>query len=50
MSATVTARFGKDGITIGDPNRARENAEKVFQEIYWKAIGNPHLHVEHGVR
>lgn len=31
--ATVTARFGKDGITICVPNRAVEGADKVFQRI-----------------
>ena len=36
--ATVTARFGPDGITICDPNRASEGADKVFQRIYEKAI------------
>ena len=36
--ATVTARFGKDGITICDPNRASEGADKVFQKIYDRAI------------
>ena len=36
--ATVTARFGKDGITICDPNRACEGADKVFQRIYDRAI------------
>ncbi len=36
--ATVTARFGPDGITICDPNRAGEGADKVFQRIYEKAI------------
>jgi len=36
--ATVTARFGQDGITICDPNRASEGADKVFQCIYDKAI------------
>jgi hypothetical protein len=36
--ATVTARFGPDGITICDPNRAGEGADKVFQKIYEKAI------------
>ena len=36
--ATVTARFGKDGITICDPNRASEGADKVFQRIYDRAI------------
>jgi predicted dehydrogenase len=36
--ATVTARFGADGITICDPNRADEGAEKVFQRIYGKPV------------
>ena len=36
--ATITARFGPDGITICDPNRAGEGAAKVFQKIYEKAI------------
>ena len=36
--ATVTARFGKDGITICDPNRASDGADKAFQRIYGKAI------------
>jgi hypothetical protein len=36
--ATVTARFGPDGITICDPNRASEGADKVFQRIYDRAI------------
>jgi hypothetical protein len=36
--ATVTARFGPDGITICDPNRAGEGANKVFQRIYERAI------------
>ena len=36
--ATVTARFGPDGITICDPNRASEGAAAVFQKIYAKAI------------
>ena len=36
--ATVTARFGKDGITLCDPNRASEGADKVFQRIYEQAI------------
>lgn len=36
--ATVTARFGPDGITIADPNRAGEGAAKVFQKIYEGAI------------
>jgi hypothetical protein len=36
--ATVTARFGPDGITICDPNRASEGADKVFQRIYGKPV------------
>ena len=36
--ATVTARFGPDGITICDPNRASEVADQVFQRIYERAI------------
>ncbi|MBL9114094.1 MAG: Gfo/Idh/MocA family oxidoreductase [Verrucomicrobiaceae bacterium] len=36
--ATVTARFGPDGITIVDPNRAAEGADKVFERIYTKPI------------
>ncbi|HEV7927918.1 MAG TPA: Gfo/Idh/MocA family oxidoreductase [Verrucomicrobiae bacterium] len=36
--APVTARFGADGITIIDPNRASEGVEKVFECIYEKAI------------
>jgi predicted dehydrogenase len=36
--APVTARFGSDGITIIDPNRAGEGVEKVFARIYEKAI------------
>jgi hypothetical protein len=36
--ATVTARFGPDGITLCDPNRAGEGADKVFQRIYNRAI------------
>jgi len=38
LGAPVTARFGADGITIIDPNRASEGAEKVFARIYEKAI------------
>jgi predicted dehydrogenase len=34
--ATVTARFGADGITIVDPNRAAEG--RVFQNIYPRPI------------
>ena len=36
--APVTARCGKDGSTIVDPNRASEGAAKVFQKIYEHAI------------
>ncbi len=36
--ATVTARFGPDGITTCDPNRANEGVDKVFQRIYDRAI------------
>lgn len=32
--ATVTARFGEDGITIVDPNRAAEGPGAVFEKIY----------------
>ena len=32
------ACFGKDGITLCDPNRASEGADKVFQRIYEKPI------------
>ena len=30
--ATVTARFGPDGITRGDPNRAGESVDTVLQQ------------------
>ena len=36
--ATVTARFGPDGITLCDPNRAGEGAAAVFQKIDAQAI------------
>ena len=36
--ATVTARFSPDGITLCDPNRAGEGADKVFQKIYENPI------------
>ena len=36
--ATVTARFGPDGITLCDPNRAGEGVAKLFQKIYDRAI------------
>ena len=31
-------RFGSDGITIVDPNRAGEGADKMFLRIYGRAI------------
>jgi hypothetical protein len=36
QGATVSARFGQDGITIVDPNRVGEG--KVFERVYQKAI------------
>ncbi len=36
--ASVTARFGTDGITIIDPNRADEGAAAVFEKIYEKPL------------
>jgi predicted dehydrogenase len=36
--AGVTARFGEDGITIVDPNRAQEGTAAVFQRIYERKI------------
>jgi predicted dehydrogenase len=36
--ATVSARFGKDGIVIVDPNRAAGGREAVFNRIYRKPI------------
>ena len=36
--ANISARFGPDGITLCDPNRASEGADKVFQRIYEKPI------------
>jgi predicted dehydrogenase len=36
--APVTARFGKDGITIIDPNRTAKRTEAVFRRIYTKPI------------
>lgn len=36
--ATVTARFGKDGITIVDANRLDEGPDAVFQKIYDKPL------------
>ena len=36
--ATVTARFGPDGITICEGNRANEGADMVFQRIYDREI------------
>jgi predicted dehydrogenase len=31
-------RFGSDGITIVDPNRAGEGADRVFLRLYGRAI------------
>jgi len=31
-------RFGSDGITIVDPNRVGEGADKMFLRIYGRAI------------
>ena len=36
--ACVTARFGKDGITIVDPNRLDDGPKAVFQKVYEKPI------------
>jgi predicted dehydrogenase len=36
--ATVTARFGDDGITIVDPNRVEDGPDAVFQKVYEKPI------------
>lgn len=36
--ATVTARFGDDGITIVDPNRIEEGIQAVFEKIYDKPL------------
>jgi predicted dehydrogenase len=36
--APVSARFGADGITIVDPNRAAEGAGHVFERIYDKPL------------
>ena len=36
--ATVSARFGGDGITIVDPNRIEEGPDVVFQRIYDKPL------------
>lgn len=36
--ATVTARFGDDGITIVDPNRIEEGQDAVFQRVYDRPI------------
>ena len=36
--ATVTARFGPDGIILCDPNRVSEGAAGVFLRIYDRAI------------
>ena len=34
----VTARFGPESITIVDPTRSAEGADKVFLRIYEKSI------------
>ncbi len=36
--ATVSARFGAEGMSLVDPNRAGEGAERVIQRIYEKPI------------
>jgi predicted dehydrogenase len=36
--APVTARFGDDGITLVDPNRAGEGTDAVFHRIYTKPL------------
>ena len=36
--AGVTARFGKEGITIIDPNRAGEGSDSVFSRIYDRPV------------
>ncbi|MDP6041702.1 MAG: Gfo/Idh/MocA family oxidoreductase [Candidatus Latescibacteria bacterium] len=36
--ATVTARFGEDGIIIVDPNRVEEGPDAVFDKIYDKPV------------
>jgi hypothetical protein len=36
--APVTARFGKDGITIIDPTRFDEGRDAVFHNFYTKPI------------
>jgi hypothetical protein len=36
--ATVTARFGEDGVTIVDPNRLDEGPDAVFRKIYDRPI------------
>ncbi len=36
--APVSARFGHDGITIVDPNRAEEGPRSVFQRVYQKPV------------
>jgi predicted dehydrogenase len=38
IGALVTARFGTDGITIVDPNRARDGAAATLQRIYSKPV------------
>jgi hypothetical protein len=36
--AVVAARFGEDGITIVDPNRAEEGPGAVFRRVYSRPI------------
>jgi hypothetical protein len=36
--ATVTARFGPDGLTICAPNSAGESADAVFQCVYLEPV------------
>ena len=38
LGAVVSARFGKDGITVVDPNRAAGGRKAVFRSIYGKPI------------
>ena len=36
--ATVTARFGPDGLAICAPNSASEGADEVFQWVYLEPV------------
>lgn len=38
QGAPVTARFGEEGITVVDPNRAAEGADAVFRRIYTRPV------------